>query len=192
MRKKSHISLARHIVADVDSLSILKHKKAFYVGSILPDCKPSFITTKHEIEGTFPRLTKELDNIVSNRYKMQSNYYRHLGEIMHYIADYFTFPHNKVFLGNMREHCAYEAKLKFTLNDYMRGIDALPKRKDDGIKLMSSEDICNYIRARHAQYIQCVRHTVEEDCNFIVEVCTKIATAIMTLCGANRVALGLA
>ena len=50
MRKKSHISLAKYIVGSLEEQDLVKHKKAFYLGSILPDCKPSFLTVKHEIE----------------------------------------------------------------------------------------------------------------------------------------------
>ena len=43
MRKKSHISLARYIVANTKDEELKKHKLSFYIGSILPDCKPSFV-----------------------------------------------------------------------------------------------------------------------------------------------------
>ena len=49
MRKKSHISLAKYIVGRVEEQGLVKHKKAFYLGSILPDCKPSFFTEKQEV-----------------------------------------------------------------------------------------------------------------------------------------------
>lgn len=54
MRKKSHISLARYLVRNLDDGDLRKHKLSFYIGSILPDCKPSFLYKKHEITGTFP------------------------------------------------------------------------------------------------------------------------------------------
>ena len=56
MRKKSHISLAQFIVKNSDSLELNQHKKAFYLGSILPDCKPSFLTEKHQFNGTFEKV----------------------------------------------------------------------------------------------------------------------------------------
>ena len=61
MRKKSHISLAKYIVDSIEEQELVKHRKAFYLGSILPDCKPSFITVKHEMEGTFPKVQQELE-----------------------------------------------------------------------------------------------------------------------------------
>lgn len=54
MRKKSHISLARYIVNSLDDKELKKHRFSFYIGSVLPDIKPSFIYKRHEINGTFP------------------------------------------------------------------------------------------------------------------------------------------
>ena len=44
MRKKSHISLAKYLMNNMQVQDLNEHKKAFYIGSILPDIKPSFIT----------------------------------------------------------------------------------------------------------------------------------------------------
>lgn len=37
--------------------------------------------------------------------------YYHFGKLLHYVADAFTFPHNRIFKGNLREHCRYEKEL---------------------------------------------------------------------------------
>ena len=47
MRKKSHISLARYIVNSLDDKELKKHRFSFYIGSVLPDIKPSFIYKRH-------------------------------------------------------------------------------------------------------------------------------------------------
>ena len=46
-------------------------------------------------------------------------YWRRFGEVMHYMADYFTFPHNKNFTGNLYEHNKYEKHLKNHLKRYI-------------------------------------------------------------------------
>ena len=50
MRKKSHISLAWYLMNNEGMESVKHHKGAFYIGSILPDCIPSFLVRKHTIE----------------------------------------------------------------------------------------------------------------------------------------------
>ena len=54
MRKKSHISLARYMVENLKDEELKRHKFSFYLGSILPDIKPSFLYKRHEMDGTFP------------------------------------------------------------------------------------------------------------------------------------------
>ncbi len=119
MRKKSHISLARDIVRNSEDEGLRKHKWAFYLGSILPDIKPSFLYKKHEIDGTFEQVKKEVRELSDSHGKYREHatkYYRDLGQITHYIADYFTFPHNRTYPGNLKDHCSYEEVLK--LRDY--------------------------------------------------------------------------
>ena len=60
LRKKSHISLAKYIVEDMHVPELEAHRKAFYLGSILPDCKPSFLTKRHEFGATFDLVTDEI------------------------------------------------------------------------------------------------------------------------------------
>ena len=56
MRKKSHISLAWYLMNNEGMESVKHHKGAFYIGSILPDCIPSFLVRKHTIEDSFDVL----------------------------------------------------------------------------------------------------------------------------------------
>ena len=90
MRKKSHISLARYIVANTKDEELKKHKLSFYIGSILPDCKPSFVYKRHEISGTFPLVKKNIAYLVEGKKnhtpKRKRMYYKNLGEITHYVA----------------------------------------------------------------------------------------------------------
>ncbi|WP_242946272.1 zinc dependent phospholipase C family protein [Anaerostipes sp. 494a] len=39
--------------------------------------------------------------------------------IIHYIADYFTFPHNDHYKGNVKDHCYYERDLKHELKAFL-------------------------------------------------------------------------
>lgn len=192
MRKKSHISLARHIVNVSDLQHLDKHRMAFYVGSILPDCKPSFLTQRHEINGTFELVSTEIERLTQGYQDMKqlsTSYFTRLGEILHYIADYFTYPHNREYEGNMKEHCVYEGKLKHELRSYIRQISERNIEEwkksiqlEDFAQFHSVADICEFIRNEHRQYIRRGRHCVEEDCKYIVGICTKIALAILYLC----------
>ena len=186
MRKKSHISLAKYIVDSLGEQELQKHKKAFYLGSILPDCKPSFITIKHEMEGTFPKVQHELEELVERQKNAQINmrvFYRNLGEVIHYIADYFTFPHNPHYPGNLKDHCIYEEHLKRGLKEYIASGEA--EKNSEWVRLSvvnlkSTADICNFIRKAHETYVK-LKNSVEDDCRHIVTLCHQVVVAVIRL-----------
>lgn len=186
MRKKSHISLAKYIVNSLEEQDMVKHKKAFYLGSILPDCKPSFLTERHEIEGTFPKIQQEMKMLVERKQDFRINtrvFYRSLGEIIHYIADYFTFPHNAHYTGSLKEHCAYEEQLKKSLREYIRSGEAEENRVWFGSNtgaLNSTDAICEFIRIAHDRYVK-LNNNVREDCRQIVALCYQVAEAVVLL-----------
>lgn len=199
MRKKSHISLAKHIINISDLPSFDKHKKAFYVGSILPDCKPSFITKRHEIHETFERVERGIEKLTqgyTSVEELSTMYFTKLGEVVHYIADYFTLPHNKEYPGTMAQHCVYEGELKHKLRAYIRQLNETDmKRWKQNLKLEDLErfqsvaDICEFLKEEHRNYIRRGTHSVEEDCKYIVGICSKVAMAILYLC-MNRIQQG--
>lgn len=53
MRKKSHILLARYIAKNTEDEELKKHRLSFYIGSILPDCKPSLYIRNMKSMGRF-------------------------------------------------------------------------------------------------------------------------------------------
>lgn len=189
LRKKSHISLAQYIVKDMDVPVMVDHRKAFYLGSILPDCKPSFLTQKHEFEGTFDIVRERIFDLSLDAELILNNaraFMRRLGEVIHYIADYFTYPHNQIYEGSLKDHCVYEKELKFRLREYVRSGEAFRNRIDVR-KFETPEAVCSFIRGAHAEYLE-RKHGVKEDCEFIVRICHQVVQAVLAL--ANR-ALGI-
>lgn len=182
MRKKSHISLAKYIVEDMKVPELEAHRKAFYLGSILPDCKPSFLTRRHEFEGTFAIVTDQICELAKKDVWKHQNlrvYMRHLGEVIHYIADYFTFPHNINYDGNLKDHCYYEKALKFRLREYVTSGEAFREQVEEK-HFTTPEAIVNFIRNVHKEYLS-RKHNVEEDCHYIVRVCRQVVQGILNL-----------
>ena len=103
VRKKSHILLARYLADQMPANeSLQSHRKAFCLGNILPDIQPSFVTKRHEYFGTFDEVQGKIRRLVQSGAGYNDRvFWRRSGEVMHYIADYFTFPHNKTFDGTL-------------------------------------------------------------------------------------------
>lgn len=187
MRKKSHISLACYIVRNTEAEQLLHHRKAFYLGSILPDCKPSFISTKHEFDGTFPMVKESISRLIEDQGLYGNNqraFMRHLGEVIHYLADYFTFPHNRIYPGNLKDHCAYEGELKLALREYLKNGRA-DAEQTEMCRFDSKQQLFDFIERMHDEYLN-IRHTIEEDCRYIVNLCRQVVAAVIQLFGVHH------
>lgn len=180
MRKKSHIALARYLVSESRDKELKKHKYAFYLGSILPDIKPSFIYKRHEISETFSDLQKQIEVLsapdAGDKEKNNSKYYRHLGEVSHYIADYFTYPHNEKFTGGLREHCSYEEDLKKKLRWHIQSGKAA-SRKKKYIEFSAPEALFDFVRKSHQDYLM-EHNTVEGDISHIIPMNSQVLRSI--------------
>lgn len=181
MRKKSHISLAKFLMNNMQVNDLLVHKKSFYIGSILPDIKPSFLTKRHTIDETFEILIDEIKKITVN-YDIDKGinryYVRHLGVITHYLSDYCTFPHNDIFVGNISEHVFYEKELKHSLKAYVKSEEN--QRERNACQLVCSVDeIINYITETHKEYLKALKN-VHKDIQYIIELCYKVVDLILS------------
>lgn len=189
LRKKSHILLASYLADQlIDSDSLQLHRKAFCLGNILPDCKPSFLTTRHEFFGTFGSIQERIQFLVLNGAEVfsESALWRKIGEVMHYIADYFTFPHNKTFTGGFRDHNQYEKELKNRLKQYIKSGDAyLDAVEEPMIRFRNLGELIGFVQARHACYLQRER-TISEDIQYILSVCLQVVHGICQLCMENH------
>lgn len=182
MRKKAHIFLAGYITDNMDWYKLNKHRKAFLLGSILPDCKPSFITQRHEFGNLFQRLEKDIDKLSKTNDSDEVNmraYCRNLGQVTHYVADFFTLPHNTEFQGNIKNHCQYEKKLNHSLKEYIESGEA-EKNREKIAGLLTPEAICSFIKKMHDQYRN-GKLTLEEDCRYIVSLSCQVVDAIVRL-----------
>lgn len=183
MRKKSHILLARYLADQMEvSESLQSHRKAFCLGSILPDIRPSFLTKKHEFFGTIDEIEGKITRLVevAPEERNERVYWRQFGEVIHYMADYFTFPHNKTYTGTLIEHGQYEKALKNDLKSCIKSGEA-GRHVKEAISFGCLSDLFTYISESHEQYLRKTRN-VAEDIEFILNVCFQVIQGIFVLC----------
>lgn len=183
MRKKSHILLARYLADQmVLETSLQSHRKAFCLGSILPDIRPSFVTKKHEYFGTFEEIQEKIRALVEHGPSegKERVYWRNFGEVMHYMADYFTFPHNKTYTGNLYEHNKYEKILKQRLKAYIES-GAASAHAFAPMHFQNLADLTDFIRISHASYLRKKRN-ITEDINYILMISFQVIQGIVQLC----------
>ena len=150
------------------------------MGSVLPDIKPSFIYRRHEISETFPALQKQIKQLstknLGENEKNKSKYYRHLGEVSHYLADYFTYPHNRKFTGGFREQCSYEEDLKKKLRSHITSGKAA-SRKKKYIEFAAPEALFEFVKKTHQEYLA-KQNTVEGDISHIIPINSQVLKSI--------------
>lgn len=181
MRKKSHISLAKFLLDNMQVQDLTEHKKAFYIGSVLPDLKPSFITKRHTIDETFEILVDEIRKVTIDydiNKGINGYYARHLGVITHYLSDYCTYPHNDIFQGTISDHVYYEKELKMSLREYVRSEDNQRERTSCSIRC-NVEEIIRIISQTHKEYLKALKN-VNKDIQYIIDLCYKVVDLILS------------
>lgn len=182
MRKKSHISLAGQIMDSLELGDVFDYRLPFYVGSIWPDCRPSFVTTPHKFDVTYEDIEKQLKKFIATYNPEQGMNMRNcakLGVIIHYMADYFTFPHNSHYDGNVKDHCYYERDLKHAMRAFLKTQEAA-EIKENVAAYDSVEELSSYIRSIHNSYME-FKHNVQEDIRYIVYVCTTVVKSVLKM-----------
>ena len=186
MRKKSHICLAGYLADEFQAPDLMRYRKAFCFGSILPDLNPGMVTSPHEFETTFDgikelicRLTSEWDG---SEYKERA-FWRGLGVVMHYLADYFTFPHNTSFQGSLKDHCLYERDLKHQLRGYVKTPEArcvFHIQKLEAGRCRDEQELFEDTQESHRRDME-EEHRPLEDCRWIARLCSRVFMSVICL-----------
>ncbi|SES00113.1 zinc dependent phospholipase C family protein [Lachnobacterium bovis] len=179
MRKKSHLALSNFLIKTSSDSFISKYKMAYRFGNILPDLRISFIYKRHEFKGTIDDLEQFAKDLVFNNKISDRKRAMMLGEVNHYVADYFTLPHNDFFEGNMKEHCEYEETLKQMLRRYLKtehAYNILPEI----IRAQNVEEVFDEIKKMHELYAK-QEAGIYCDIEFIVVVNYLVAKKMLIL-----------
>jgi hypothetical protein len=89
----------------------------------------------------------------------------------------------------MKDHCVYEGELKHRLRAYIKELNEkniehwkAQINLEDMSRFNNVSDIMRYIEEQHRYYIRRGSHSVEQDCRYIVGVCSTVSAAILHVC----------
>lgn len=190
MRKKSHLALSAFLAAKLHTEELNRYGKAFCLGSILPDLNPKMLSEPHEFDGSWNKIRELILKIESDAVNGDSDsraLWVRVGIVLHYLADYFTFPHNSCYDGNLKDHCLYESRMKYLLRAYLSTSEAGTVFQNQMRRvetLCTAEALFSYIEQAHQTYMMQPKHAVLNDCCWIVDVCSCVMAALVRIvCG---------
>lgn len=170
METKDHLMLARLISFSNRNFNKIYKTTAFETGCISPDINFLTYIKGHTYNGTISYVKRTVSKL-QNKLKTVSDYYE-LGRIIHFIADYFTFPHSPDFKGTLKQHVEYESKLHKYIEN-INGIDYIDDIDDKkGISICS-----NMIDSAHEKYLG-MKHSLQTDWRFISSICSEVTASI--------------
>lgn len=110
MNKKGHLLITKKCMEKSLADEFKGYRIWVMLGSIMPDFLYHTYLMGHTWNATFERTMKRLESL---REWGGMNWYSclWLGYLLHYIEDYFTYPHNTDYQGSLWEHILYEKEL---------------------------------------------------------------------------------
>lgn len=166
MNKPGHILMTKQVIPKE-----LKHYRMFILaGAIMPDLLIHTYVIGHTWKSAHRRVLKRLERL---KYwgNVNAVSFFWLGYLLHYIEDFFTFPHNDAYTGSLAEHVAYEAKMYESLSEYYQ-------RESVNINDMSfftSDTVINDLLALHKEYM--VKESSIDNDRYYMELAT---TGVLT------------
>ncbi len=166
METKDHLYLAK-LITDVANFGGKFKKSAFEYGCISPDVNPLTYVKGHTYDGTSLYVKNTLSRL-HGKLKSPMDYFD-LGRAIHYIGDYFTFPHTPLFKGSISEHINYE----HNLHDHIIS-DTNQILTESRLDISNSKKCINLLDKVHEKYY-ITKNSVSNDWNYIRFICSSIA-----------------
>lgn len=167
MNKKCHWSLASHLMGDG---SWRLRGLALKVGSIMPDILLYTYWTGHKYDTTAAAVEANLDELKRTGSWTLYNCFR-LGYNLHFLEDYFTYPHNSHFEGGFIAHCWYEHRLSKAMGAYLR-----QKRSTSPVPSTCSA-VSTVLNHQHSAYMNAIP-SPEVDAAYIVSAAEAVAAEV--------------
>ncbi len=165
-----------------EQTGIALDQSAFFYGNLKPDLTGTYLTVRH-----YPSLM--LEEVIARMYKFcerytiddactSNDFVVDLGEICHYITDFFTYPHNDdIYTKNLLQHYMYEKRMtlgiarSLTQESYDAWVGTLaPIYRLDRLEAR--------LRSMHDSY-KVLAGKIETDLAFICKMTTMVALSIL-------------
>ena len=108
MRLEIHFRIAKKISGEIREHGYYIHEKSFLLGSLFPDLIQSYLWRRHVYPVSRNFLRKKIERLR----KRPLFFSFQLGELTHYICDFFCYPHSRAYDKGFFHHIKYEIRQK--------------------------------------------------------------------------------
>lgn len=167
MQTKDHLYIGKYAVDNSIPIKF-SHRTAFIAGCVEPDINPvSYIKGSlskktlggHNYDNSRKYMARTIQSL-SCKATWNTLDYFYFGRVIHYVIDSFTYPHNNVFKGSIRNHSRFEAELHQVVTSYIGSENKYP------LYNLSITDFTAFITSFHSRYIRSCG-SLETDCYYI-------------------------
>lgn len=158
-------------------------RKAFYFGNLKPDLKGEYLTKPHFPSLMFEEVMQKIRDFVKN-FRIEkvngAQLSEALGEICHYITDFFSFPHNDtIYEHGLFAHYVYEKRTSMGIRGRVTE-DCFAGRTSYRFPA-TAEELIEEIRVRHDAYTQQPQHGISDDIRQICAMLSLIAGSLVQM-----------
>lgn len=170
MNKRGHLQITGQLFID----AIEPYRFWLLLGSILPDLLFYTYLTGHTWKTSFIKLQQKMTYLAQHGRNNRRSCLC-LGYMLHYIEDYFTYPHNQTFHGTLREHCRYEEEL----SERIMHSNIASLIEGGTAPALSTEEIIQWLENTHNQYLERPQG-YENDLIYIPQAAEKVVGHFLT------------
>ena len=176
MNKHGHILVTSHVIPE----EVKHYRFCILAGSIMPDFLFHTYIVGHTWKAVYKRTLKRLQSLEGwGSVNVFSFFW--LGYLLHYVEDFFTFPHNEEFKGNIAEHVSYESKMLKNMKQFYQE----EKAARNDMSFMTVEALCCYLIDLHKEYLEKER-TFETDRYYIERAASGVLTCFSAIFARNE------
>jgi hypothetical protein len=100
------------------------------------------------------------------------------GVILHYIADYFCYPHNNKLMNKMPNHILYEMNLELEIRKYLsKSFEPTDLNLTNYDYINLKKSLIHYIEEKHKKYLK-EKPSIFNDIHYSLKVCSIVALNI--------------
>ena len=183
MDSVSHVRVANLLLDYVEqTCGVTFDQSGFVYGNLKPDLTGTYLTKRHNPSIMMDEVMDKI-RAFTEKYTIGPNNGRELsvdlGEICHYMTDFFTYPHNDdIYDHNLLAHYLYEKRVALVIRRRLTEA-RFEKWASPIIPPTSVDALVNRITALHDSYrAEGRRHGIDDD---LLHICRATATVVLAI-----------